>query len=193
MIGADQLAWSRRSTSGDSAAHVREGQTPVVRAEVSEHLRLDLRGVRVIGDLPADEQFVVISELPDAPSASVTDWHASTELAELIEPLAQMTLTASAEIGLADVDDPFPGHPQRSQLSDGDCGALSLEVSRRRHIEKPRRLITRPHDNVDARLCRHVSIRQLREWNPAGEPAQVNRINHADVKPHSIARASLRS
>jgi len=52
---AQGIERSRGSTRGGSAAHVREWKTPVVRAEVGEHLRLDLRGVRVVGDPPADD------------------------------------------------------------------------------------------------------------------------------------------
>ncbi|WP_409436379.1 hypothetical protein [Mycobacterium sp. SMC-14] len=46
-------------------------------AKGSEHLRLDYRGVRVIGDLLADKQFIVIGKLPD-----VTDRNVCTEFAE---------------------------------------------------------------------------------------------------------------
>lgn len=56
--------------------------------ELSEHLRLDLRGIGVIGYAPADEQFVVIGELPDSSAARVPDRYTRAVLAELVEPFA---------------------------------------------------------------------------------------------------------
>jgi hypothetical protein len=52
--------------SRQSATHVSERKPSVVCTELSEHLRFNLRGIAVFRDAPADEQFIVIGELPDS-------------------------------------------------------------------------------------------------------------------------------
>lgn len=98
-------------------------------------------------------------KLPNSPPARVADRLARAEPAVLVESLAQMTLTVCARIGFADIDDPLTGHPQCSQLGDGDSRVFSFEMPSRRYIEEPRRLITRSHDDVHTRLGRHASSR----------------------------------
>src|SRR4051794_123497 len=71
-----------------SAAHIREWEASVICTELGEHHRLDLGGIGVLGDAPADEHFIVIGELPNSSPARVCDRHSCAVPTELVQPFA---------------------------------------------------------------------------------------------------------
>lgn len=136
---------------------IRKGTLCRVRPlELLNEALLNLAGISGGGGLPADDQILRVSKLPDETPAVVADWLPSSECEVPGEPGSERCTTRRFTC-LANVNHWSSQNPTSLQLFNGDSRGLPFEMTGPALLQEYRRSGGKAQDDVDAHLIRHIA------------------------------------
>jgi hypothetical protein len=156
------------------AVQVCKRESIVGRSELADELGLLAFLIR--GGQPGNEEFIVISELPEEAAAPVPHCLSSRKAGKKIKSLPEVAATT-------DVEDVSPLHPFLAEPLGADFGVLALEVTTHARFKEVGILAAQSDHNVDPGECRDRWATSLERVDPH-EAFESSILEVASIEEH---------